>query len=349
MTKKEREFVWRSNLPELVLLASAGLICLLLFGGAQSPAQPSEAPTAVVSATERTDATLGGRAHSFDGDRAYEYLKQISAIGPRISGTPGMRQQQGLLAEHFKKLGGKMAWQKFRTRHPLTGEAVPMANLLVHWHPDRHERILLCVHYDTRPLPDRDPNLRKRTKGTFLGTNDGASGVALLMELGHLMPDLDSRYGVDFLLVDGEELVYKRGDPYFLGSEWFARQYVKNPPPHKYRWGVVLDMVADADLQIYHERNSISWRETRPLVEQIWTTAARLGVDEFIAQPKHDVRDDHLRLRNIAKIPTCNVIDFDYGPNNRYWHTEADRPDKCSGESLAKVGRVMHEWLRTAE
>ena len=285
----------------------------------------------------------------FNGARAYEYLKAICQIGPRISGSEGMQRQQQLLTEHFTELGGQVSLQRFRARHPLDGSAVPMANMIVQWHPERQERILLCAHYDTRPLPDRDPDPRKRRSGTFLGANDGASGVAVLMEMAHLMPGLESRYGIDFLLIDGEELVYRNRDPYFLGSTWFARKYVSEPPPYRYRWGVLLDMVGDSDLQIYQERNSMWWKDTRPLVMDIWATAERLGVEEFIARKKHDIRDDHLKLRNIAKIPTCNIIDFDFGPGNRYWHTEEDRPERCSALSLAKVGWVVHEWLRSAK
>lgn len=283
----------------------------------------------------------------FNGSRAYGNLRQICALGPRISGSEGMQAQQKLLAEHCEKLGGKVRFQRFRVRHPLDGSAVPMANLIVTWHPQRKERILLCTHYDTRPLPALDPNPAERRGGVFLGANDGASGTALLMEMAHLMPDLDSKYGVDFVFLDGEELVYdERRDPYFLGSEWFARQYVKSPPEHRYRWGVLLDMVGDADLNIYQEKHSMFWKDTRPLVLDLWATAARLGVDEFIPRRKHEIRDDHLKLHNIGKIPTCNIIDFDFGRNNRYWHTTQDTPQRCSALSLAKVGWVVHEWLR---
>jgi hypothetical protein len=274
----------------------------------------------------------------FDGAQAYEYLKQICDLGPRPSGSPGMAAQQKLVIDHFTKLGATPEAQRFRYRHPLTGEPVEMANLIVRWHPERQERILLCAHYDTRPYPDQDP---QNPRGRFIGANDGASGVALLMELGRHMPGLAGKYGVDFVLFDGEEFVFNDNDPYFLGSEWFARQYVAEPPAHRYRWGVLLDMVADAQLQIFEERNSVTWADTKPLVDSIWGTARRLGVREFIPKPKHEVRDDHLKLRNIAKIPTCDIIDFDYP----YWHTEADTPAHCAPLSLAKVGWVVLEWL----
>lgn len=275
----------------------------------------------------------------FNGARAYENLKQICALGSRVSGSDGMRAQQKLLIEHFQSLGGQTKLQEFRVRHPLDGSAVPMANLIVEWHRDRKERILLCAHYDTRPFPDRDPI---DPRGLFVGANDGGSGAALLMELAREMPQLAGRYGVDFVLFDGEELIYSDQDQYFLGSEHFAQAYVADPPAHRYRWGVLLDMIGDANLQLYQERNSMSWPETRTLVHDIWTTARRLGVREFIFRQQHEVRDDHLPLNNIAKIPTCDIIDFDYP----HWHTRADTPERCSALSLAKVGWVLQEWLR---
>ena len=222
-----------------------------------------------------------------------------------------------------------------------------MANLVVSFHPDRNNRILLCAHYDTRPFPDRDP---RRPRGRFIGANDGGSGVAVLMELAHHVGKLDSPYGVDFVLFDGEEFVFEeRQGTYFLGSEHFARQYVAEPPAYRYRAAVLLDMVGDAQLQLFQERNSVSWADSRPLVDEIWGTAKKMGITEFIARPKHEIRDDHLALHDIARIPACDIIDFDYPRSSSasYWHTEADTPDKCSGDSLAKVAAVLLEWLRT--
>lgn len=291
-----------------------------------------------------------------NAERAFGYLTQLCELGPRYSGSQGMRAQRLLLKKYFSGLGGHVREQSFFWKHPLTGERVPMTNLIIEWHPEKKERILLCAHYDTRPKPDNDPNPRLRETGTFIGANDGASGVAVLMELAHLMPALDGKYGVDFVLFDGEELVYgspderQRGE-YFAGSRMFAQDYRRDPPPHRYRWGVLLDMVGDADLQLYQEQYSMYWRDTRPLVQSIWSTAQGLGVEEFIARRRYAVRDDHLPLHDIARIPTCDIIDFDYpeNPENVYWHSVQDLPDKCSGESLAKVGWVVYTWLKTAK
>ncbi|MEX2175947.1 MAG: M28 family peptidase [Pirellulaceae bacterium] len=280
-----------------------------------------------------------------NGERAYGYLKEICAIGPRVSGTPGMQQQQELLQNHFEKLGATVSRQEFPARHPLSGNTVQMTNLIATWHPDRQERILLCCHYDTRPFPDEDP---VNPKGVFVGANDGASGAALLMELAHDMAALECRYGVDFVLFDGEELVYDgQRDPYFLGSEHFAREYVAHPPAHKYKCGVLLDMVGDAQLQIFREVNSMRTVPTRRLTGDIWNVARTLGVKEFVPVTRYEVRDDHLALNDIARIPTIDIIDFEY-PRSRgpsYWHTTQDVPEKCSALSLAKVGWVVRTWL----
>jgi hypothetical protein len=277
----------------------------------------------------------------FDGAQAYEYLKQLCAIGPRPSGSPGMEKQQKLLAEHFsnKKLGAKVEFQRFRVPHPQDGSWVPMANILVQWHPERINRILLCAHYDTLPYPLLD---RMNPQGTFVGANDNASGVAILMQLARDIPSMPTDYGIDFLLLDGEEFIFGPQDRFFLGSEYFAREYVKNKPAYRYRWGILLDMVGDADLQIDQERNSLWWNDTHPLVDQLWATAARLGVHNFVAKPKHEVLDDHVILHDIGRISCIDVIDFDYPA----WHTQGDTPDKCSPLSLAKVGWVIREWLK---
>ena len=281
-----------------------------------------------------------------DGQRAFGYLKAICDLGRRPSGSAGMRKQQAFLIEHFRKLGAKkIDQQKWTIRHPENGNPVDLVNLLVQWHPKRQNRVLLCAHYDTRPFPDEDP---VNPRGTFIGANDGASGVAVLCELGNHLANLDTPYGVDFVFFDAEEFIFPqdRGE-YFVGSIRFAEQYRAQPPKHRYVCAVLLDMVGDRELQIYKEKNSWTWTDSRPLVQDIWNTARRLQIREFRQRVGHEIRDDHLPLHNIAGIPACDIIDFDYPRRGRnYWHTSADTPDKCSPLSLAKVGWVVLEWLR---
>ncbi len=331
-TKPARRFS-----AQTLFLAAVVLLCLLFGGILLWPApKPAGQGGSTADRTRLEDIP-------FNGARAYDYLKQLCALGPRRSGSPAMAQQQKLLVAHFEKLGGKVEMQRFSVPHPLDGSPVPMANIIIRWNPQSRERILLCGHYDTLPFPMLDP---ENPRGVFVGANDNASGIAILMELAHQMADLRLPLGVDFVLLDGEELIFQEKDgqkgEFFRGSTHFARQYAAGHANYRYRYGVLLDMVGNADLQICQEQNSLLWPDTQPLVEQIWATAARLGLSEFIAQPGWKVDDDHVPLHNIGGIPTCDVIDFDYPP----WQTEGDTPDKCSASSLAKVGWVISEWLK---
>jgi hypothetical protein len=279
----------------------------------------------------------------FNGARAYEYLTQLCALGPRRSGSAAMTAQQKLLVAHFEKLGGKVELQRFRVPDPRDGKLVDMANIIVRWNPEIKDRILLCGHYDTLPFPLRD---KDNPKGPFVGANDNGSGVAILMELAHDMPAMKLPCGVDFVLFDGEEYIFTEDDRFFLGSEYFARDYAANPGKCHYRAGVLLDMVGSTDLHIYQERNSVLWKDVRPVVDRLWATAARLGVSDFVAQTKYEVRDDHLPLHDIGGIPACDVI-VDFEHDYPYWHTQGDTLDKCSALSLAKVGWVLSEWLKS--
>jgi hypothetical protein len=297
--------------------------------------------TMLVSSNPNPDASAADTAAAVvDARRAFEYLVKICELGPRISGTEGMERQQQLLSEHFTKLGAKVSFQTFDARHPATGGPVRMSNLIVSWHPESKERVLLACHYDTRPFPDRDSNPNLARSGKFLGANDGGSGVALFMELGHHIRRIEPTYGVDFVFFDGEELIYGERDPYFLGAEHFAKSYAEHPPEYQYLYGVLVDMIGDKNLQLFQERNSLKYAPK--LTASIWQTAKRLGVKEFVAKRKHEVRDDHLALNEIGKIPACDLIDFDYP----HWHTTGDVPAACSGASLAKVGRVLLAWLQ---
>lgn len=275
---------------------------------------------------------------SLDSTRTFGYLQRVCDIGPRISGTEGMAQQQQLIEDHFAQFPCQITNQEFDVAHPETGEPVRMKNIIVSWHPEAKQRLLLCCHYDTRPRPDKEFNPFNRNK-PFIGANDGGSGVALFMELAHHMGSLRPHYGIDFVFFDGEELVYDSRDKYFLGSEYFARQYVDQPPVHRYVAGVLVDMIGDKNLNIYQEGNSL--RYAGDVTRSVWQVANNLREKAFISRRKHNLSDDHLSLNQIAKIPTCDIIDFDYP----YWHTRNDLPAACSGESITRVGRVVMTWL----
>ncbi|MFO0951878.1 MAG: M28 family peptidase [Isosphaeraceae bacterium] len=281
-----------------------------------------------------------------DGQRAYKYLKQICEIGPRPAGSAANTKQRQLVSAHFTKHGAKVTEQPFTGTDPRSGAKVDMVNLVGSWFPDRRQRVVIGAHYDTRPHPDEDPDPAKR-RLPFLGANDGASGVALLMEMAHHMEKLPTTWGVDLVLFDGEELVYGTGPngqegEYFLGSKEFARRYADGIDArrvtYRYGAGIVLDMVGDKNLTIDQEPHSLEFNPG--LVREIWTVARNLKVTAFRSPVGQAVLDDHLPLNN-AGIPAIDLIDFDYP----YWHTAQDLPEHCSAESLEKVGKVVTAWL----
>ncbi len=169
--------------------------------------------------------------------------------------------------------------------------------------------------------------------------------------MAHAIPDLQTKVGVDLVLFDGEELIYDENrdrDNYFLGAKIFALDYANGKKTYQYRAGILVDMIGDADLKLYYEVNSYQYAPK--LVREVWGVADKLKLKEFVPQIRHTVRDDHLSLNEIGKIPTIDLIDFDYPRSGSrvqsYWHTTMDTPDKCSGESICKVAAVILEWLK---
>lgn len=279
-----------------------------------------------------------------DGQRAYGYLKQICEIGPRTAGSAANKRQRKMVADHFAKLGATVKEQPFRTRDPMTRKDLSMANLIGSWFPERNSRVVIGAHYDTRPHPDEEI-VPERKNLPFIGANDGASGVALLMEIAHHLKDMNTQWGVDLVLFDGEELVYgnnPRLGEYFLGSEEFARLYSRHVERRttkmRYAAGFVLDMVGGRDLQIDQEPNSVHFAPI--LVREVWSVARDLDARSFHVREGREVMDDHLAL-NKAGIPTIDLIDFNYP----FWHKADDLPEHCSADSLAQVGRVVTGWL----
>jgi glutaminyl-peptide cyclotransferase len=278
----------------------------------------------------------------FDGKRAMTYLEAICKIGPRISGTEGMRKQQELLYKHFESCGAKVRYQRFTAEQVSQRRPVEMANLIASWHPERPRRVIVCSHYDTRPIADQEPDPRDWHR-PFLSANDGGSGVALLMEMANHRKGLATEVGVDFVLFDGEEYIFDHDrDQYFFGSKQFARVYKRNQERINYLGAVLLDMIGGKDAHIPAEQNS--WRNARTLVQDLWRIALEQKCTIFQNEMGETVLDDHLAL-NEAGIPAVDLIDFKYP----HWHRLTDVPANCSGESMEQVARVLSIWLQQAK
>lgn len=315
------------------LIATAGL--LAIAGGALVFFHPLDAKPK----KEDSGDPAARKAGNFDGDRALAHLTTICDLGPRISGTEAMAKQQELIQKHFEKHGATVTLQKFEGKQPSREKAAPMANMIVTWHPDKKNRVILSGHYDTRPIADQETNVRDWTK-PFASANDGASTVAFFMEMATLMKDLKTEVGVDFVIFDGEEYMYDRNrDKFFLGSDYFAAQYLKAKDGPKYKAAINLDLFAGKGAVFPVEQNSAL--RAGPLVEDVWKTAEGLGVKAFKFEYGSEVLDDHIAL-NRAGIPAIDIIDFDYP----HWHRLSDTPDKCSAESMATVAKVLMAWMQ---
>jgi hypothetical protein len=284
----------------------------------------------------------------FDGERAMKYLQQLCDLGPRISGSDGMKKQQDLVTAHLEKHGAIVTRQTFQAKQHSRKDKVEMTNLIASWFPDRPRRVILCAHYDTRPMAHEEPD-RRNWNRPFLSANDGTSGVAFLMELAHHIKDIPTRFGVDFVLFDGEEYIFEPGGPFgggdkfFFGSEHFADDYKANRAKlkHKYEAAILFDLFAHPGAIYRVEGYSYDFAPN--LVKQVWDVAALVGAKSFRWEAGGEVLDDHLAL-NRAGIPAINIIDFDgYRP---HWHKLSDTPDKCSAAQMTEVAKVITAWLQ---
>ena len=209
----------------------------------------------------------------FDGARAYEYLKQIAAIGPRRSGSAGMQKQQELLAAHFRKLGGQVEFQKFDIRHPVDGSKVPMANLIVRWHPGAQgadpavHALRHAAAAAARPGQPAGAVRRGQRRRQRRGRADGAGAR-------HARLQVALRRGLRALRRRGVHL-QRRTSRSSAGRSTSPRSTAGSGSPTSTAGACCWTWWATRTCNIYEEVNSVSWPDTRPLVEEIWATARR--------------------------------------------------------------------------
>jgi glutaminyl-peptide cyclotransferase len=271
----------------------------------------------------------------FDGSHAFDLLLRQTRFGPRNPGSAGHRACLQFLLSALQSTADEVRTQEF-FHTGYEGEKLRLTNIFASFRPVASSRILLCAHWDTRPRAERDEDKTRRNL-PILGANDGASGVAVLLEIATLLKATPPRIGVDIVLFDGED--YGREgdlDRYLLGSQHFASTL---PASYKPEYGILLDMVGDANLDLPKEQNSV--RSAPDVVNTVWGIAKELGIFQFNDQVGDEILDDHIPL-NKAGIKTIDIIDFAYpDASHRYWHTHDDTPEHCSAESLGAVGTVL--------
>jgi len=280
--------------------------------------------------------SLGGCAPSaprtFSGAQAYSLAEEFLQFGPRVTGTEANRKAGDWIQQQLNKVNWQTSIDAGKYRD------VPVRNLV--GKRGKGPVTILGAHYDSRRCADQPQG---GCAAPVLGANDGASGVAALLELARTL-DLDwTRNQIWLVFFDAEDNGRLDGWDWIVGSRQFAL-HVENAMAMgvEFQAMILLDMVADADQQFYFEGNS-----DPALREEIWSTAETLGLGEFfIPQPKFTVLDDHIPFRDLG-IPSADIIDFEYPP----WHTAGDTLDKISAESLERIGRTVEVWLEggTAE
>ena len=268
-------------------------------------------------------AAVRARDSGFNGQNALTNLHRQVDFGPRTPGSQAHQQTVEFIQEELLASGWQVELQAGTQQgHPLTN--------IIASRGEGTTWILLGAHYDSRLLSDKD-HMTDNRSAPVPGANDGASGVAILLELARVIPDQPGKK-ISLVFFDLEDQGKIPGWDWALGSQFFAENLITYPDAV-----VVLDMVGDSDLQIFQEQNS-----DPGINREIWDTARRLGFeDSFLAEEGYSIRDDHSPFLALG-IPSVLIIDFNYP----YHHTIADDLSKVSASSLSIVGNTILEWLK---
>jgi Zn-dependent M28 family amino/carboxypeptidase len=257
----------------------------------------------------------------FDGQRALVDVQTQVAFGPRTPGSSGHAQVVEWMRDELSAAG----WELRIQTAEMLGHQIKN---VIAYHGEEQPTIIIAAHYDTRMVADNDPDPENQVE-PVPGANDGASGVAVLLELARVLPEENKNIWLVFF--DAEDNGRIDGWDWILGSKAFVAELDFHPEAV-----VIVDMIGDADQNIYIERNS-----SPALVQEIWGVAAELGYEQaFISEAKYSMLDDHTPFLQ-AGIPAVDIIDFDYP----YWHTVDDTVDKVSAQSLQSVGETLRVWI----
>ena len=319
----------RIALPTLLLLLGIPLAaCDRDKGTATAKAQTQPLPAAEVTPPKLSLPSDVGPPPNFDSARAMKYVKEIVAFGPRPIGSANHKKVEEYITSHLK--GDKVEDDAF-TADTVEGK-FPVRNIIAKFPGAKDGIIVVASHYDTNyPL----------RKTSYVGANDGASSSALLLEIANQLrgKKLDG-YSVWLVWDDAEEAMKDWSDTDSLyGIRHLAQKWQDDGTLKKIKVFLLADMIGDADLNIDRDLNSTPWLE-----EVVYDAAMRLGNQSHFYARENQVSDDHLPFMQRG-IPSADLIDFDYGYNNVFWHTPQDTVDKLSPKSLEIVGTTILETI----
>lgn len=272
----------------------------------------------------------------FDGEATLVLVKKQTDFGPRVPGTQAHRRALDWMENFLKPLASVVQRQPFKIYNPFSSETVDGANLIASFYPEKRQRIMLCAHWDSRPVANEEiPPSNEPIDGAV----DGAAGTAIMLQMARILSDHEPAYGVDIVLFDGEDIGISGGGPdfehWFQGSRYFAR--VAKQTGYKPWFAILVDLVGDKVATYWKE--PISLQYAPDIVKKVWDLAAELGISEFKQSTGSTVYDDHWILNRDADIPAIDITEGvgDYP----YWHTREDTWDKVSAQSLEAVGKVL--------
>jgi glutaminyl-peptide cyclotransferase len=295
----------------------------------QKPAPTAAADTTLPKLSLPADS---GPPPTIDSARAMQYVKEIVAYGPRPLGSASHKKVEGYISAHLK--GGEVEDDVFTADTP-EGK-FPVHNIIAKFPGTKDGIIVIASHYDTNyPL--------RRT--AYVGANDGGSSSGLLLELAnHLRGKKRDGYSIWLVWDDAEEGMKPESEVAFIDDslygirhlveKWQADGTLKNIKAF-----LLADMIGDADLNIDRDLNSTPWLE-----EVVYEAATRLGYQSHFFDRQNQVTDDHIPFMQKG-VPCADLIDFDYGYNNVFWHTPQDTVDKLSPKSLEIVGSTILETV----
>ncbi|MGA3131246.1 MAG: M28 family peptidase [Terracidiphilus sp.] len=280
-------------------------------------------------------APLALQAQHFPGAKAYEYARQFAAIGPRWPTGPGHVKAEDFLRTHFRNAHDQVEEDTFTADTPIG--PVPLCNFIVRFPGTKPGVIVLGTHYETN-YPLRNIN--------FIGANDGASTTGLLMAIADQLRTQTAQgkkldgYSVWLVFFDGEEAFEQwSGSDSTYGSRHLAAKWGRDGTLNQIKAFLLADMIGDKDLDIQRETHSTLW-----LVDLVAQAAKKFGDQRYFFQKEMDVEDDHLPFVERG-VPSIDIIDLDYGPNDSYHHTAQDTMDKISARSLTIDGDVFMETI----
>ncbi len=281
----------------------------------------------------------------FNADSAFAYIVDQLAFGPRVPNTPAHKACGEYLANKLRKFTDTVYIQKARAR-AYDGTVLNIKNIIGAIQPENHNRILLCAHWDTRHIAEKDPDPALRDK-PFDGANDGASGVGVLIEIARILKNNPPPIGIDIIFFDAEDYGQPHTDRPYVPDSWAlgSQHWARNPHVQGYyaKYGILLDMVGAKDATFLMEGYSMMYAAS--IVRKVWNTAIRLGYDNyFLMQETNPITDDHYYINTIINIPTINIIHYDRTTVTGFfpeWHTHGDNIDVIDKNTLKAVGQTL--------